>query len=82
MLPFAKRLAPLKTSVLSLKFQACLARRVGQRLHAAMIKKAVAVKDDPADSLAETALGDRSEQIRDRFYSENFLRIFPEARAS
>ena len=30
----------------------------------------------------ETALGDRSEQIRDRFYSENFLRIFPEARAS
>ena len=30
----------------------------------------------------ETSLGDRSEQIRDRFYSENFLRIFPEARAS
>ena len=30
----------------------------------------------------ETALGNRSEQIRDRFYSENFLRIFPEARAS
>jgi predicted TIM-barrel fold metal-dependent hydrolase len=30
----------------------------------------------------ETSLGDRSEQIRDHFYSENFLRIFPEARAS
>jgi predicted TIM-barrel fold metal-dependent hydrolase len=30
----------------------------------------------------ETALGERSETIRDRFYSENFLRIFPEARAS
>ena len=30
----------------------------------------------------ETALGDRSEKIRDRFYSENFLRIFPDARAS
>jgi predicted TIM-barrel fold metal-dependent hydrolase len=30
----------------------------------------------------ETALGDRPEPIRDRFYSENFLRIFPEARAS
>ena len=30
----------------------------------------------------ETALGDRSEAIRARFYSENFLRIFPEARAS
>lgn len=29
----------------------------------------------------ETALGDRSEDIRNRFYSENFLRIFPEARA-
>ncbi len=29
----------------------------------------------------ETALGDRSEKIRNRFYSENFLRIFPEARA-
>jgi predicted TIM-barrel fold metal-dependent hydrolase len=29
----------------------------------------------------ETALGDRSETIRDKFYSENFLRIFPEARA-
>jgi len=30
----------------------------------------------------ETSLGDRSEQIRERFYSENILRIFPEARAS
>jgi uncharacterized protein len=29
----------------------------------------------------ETALGDRSEKIRNKFYSENFLRIFPEARA-
>lgn len=29
----------------------------------------------------ETALGDRSETIRNKFYSENFLRIFPEARA-
>jgi hypothetical protein len=29
----------------------------------------------------ETALGDRSEAIRNKFYSENFLRIFPEARA-
>ncbi|HVA76905.1 MAG TPA: amidohydrolase family protein [Candidatus Binataceae bacterium] len=28
----------------------------------------------------ETALGNRSEQIRSGFYSENFLRIFPEAR--
>jgi predicted TIM-barrel fold metal-dependent hydrolase len=30
----------------------------------------------------ESALGNRSEAIRDRFYSENFLRIFPEARAA
>ncbi|HEY6418593.1 MAG TPA: amidohydrolase family protein [Candidatus Binataceae bacterium] len=30
----------------------------------------------------EAALGNRSEQIRDRFYAENFLRIFPEARAA
>jgi predicted TIM-barrel fold metal-dependent hydrolase len=30
----------------------------------------------------ETALGNRSDQIRDGFYSENFLRIFPGARAS
>ncbi|MGO9451219.1 MAG: amidohydrolase family protein [Candidatus Binataceae bacterium] len=30
----------------------------------------------------ETALGNRSEEIRDRFYAENFLRIFPDARAS
>ena len=30
----------------------------------------------------ERSLGDRSAEIRDRFYSENFLRIFPEARAS
>ncbi len=30
----------------------------------------------------EGALGDRSEEIRNRFYSENFLRIFPEARAA
>jgi uncharacterized protein len=30
----------------------------------------------------ESALGDRSEAIRDRFYSENFLRIFPDARAA
>jgi len=29
----------------------------------------------------EAALGDRSGTIRDRFYSENFLRIFSEARA-
>ena len=29
----------------------------------------------------ETALGDRSEAVRDRFYAENFLRIFPGARA-
>jgi predicted TIM-barrel fold metal-dependent hydrolase len=28
----------------------------------------------------ETALGERSETIRNKFYSENFLRIFPEAR--
>ena len=28
----------------------------------------------------ETTLGDRSETIRDKFYSQNFLRIFPEAR--
>jgi uncharacterized protein len=28
----------------------------------------------------EKSLGDRSEEIRVRFYSENFLRIFPEAR--
>jgi predicted TIM-barrel fold metal-dependent hydrolase len=28
----------------------------------------------------ETALGDRSADIRTRFYSENFLRIFPDAR--
>ncbi|MFZ1886755.1 MAG: amidohydrolase family protein [Candidatus Binataceae bacterium] len=30
----------------------------------------------------ETALGDRSEEIRNLFYSENFLRIFPEARTA
>jgi predicted TIM-barrel fold metal-dependent hydrolase len=30
----------------------------------------------------ETALGNRSDAIRDRFYSENFLRIFPDARAA
>jgi predicted TIM-barrel fold metal-dependent hydrolase len=30
----------------------------------------------------ERSLGDRSAEIRDRFYSENFLRIFPEARVS
>jgi len=29
----------------------------------------------------ENALGDRSEAIRDKFYAENFLRIFPDARA-
>jgi predicted TIM-barrel fold metal-dependent hydrolase len=28
----------------------------------------------------ETALGDRSEAVREKFYSENFLRIFPRAR--
>jgi predicted TIM-barrel fold metal-dependent hydrolase len=30
----------------------------------------------------ESSLGNRSAGIRDRFYSENFLRIFPEARAA
>jgi predicted TIM-barrel fold metal-dependent hydrolase len=30
----------------------------------------------------EKALGDRSDEIRDRFYSENFLRIFPRERVS
>jgi len=30
----------------------------------------------------ETALGARDEAIRDKFYSENFLRIFPDARVS
>jgi len=30
----------------------------------------------------ETSLGAHPDSIRDRFYSENFLRIFPEARAS
>jgi uncharacterized protein len=29
----------------------------------------------------EKSLGDRSGAIRDRFYAENFLRVFPEARA-
>ncbi|HUO12163.1 MAG TPA: hypothetical protein VMU37_05345, partial [Caulobacteraceae bacterium] len=29
----------------------------------------------------ETALGDRGEAVRDKFYAENFLRIFPAARA-
>lgn len=28
----------------------------------------------------EAALGDRSEAVRDKFYAENFLRIFPDAR--
>ena len=28
----------------------------------------------------ETALGERSEAVRDKFYAENFLRIFPQAR--
>ena len=28
----------------------------------------------------ETALGDRSEAVREKFYAENFLRIFPDAR--
>ena len=30
----------------------------------------------------ETALGDRSDMIRDHFYAENFLRIFPQARVN
>ena len=30
----------------------------------------------------EKSLSDRSDAIRDRFYSENFLRIFPDARAA
>jgi predicted TIM-barrel fold metal-dependent hydrolase len=30
----------------------------------------------------ERSLGDRSAEIRDRFYAENFLRIFPQARVS
>jgi predicted TIM-barrel fold metal-dependent hydrolase len=30
----------------------------------------------------ERALGERAAQTRDRFYSENFLRIFPDARAA
>lgn len=30
----------------------------------------------------ESALGNRSDAVRDRFYSENFLRIFPDARAA
>lgn len=30
----------------------------------------------------EASLGTRSDAIRDRFYSENFLRIFPDARAA
>jgi predicted TIM-barrel fold metal-dependent hydrolase len=29
----------------------------------------------------ETSLGDRAEPVRDKFYAENFLRIFPDARA-
>ncbi len=29
----------------------------------------------------EGTLGERSEKVRDKFYAENFLRIFPEARA-
>jgi predicted TIM-barrel fold metal-dependent hydrolase len=28
----------------------------------------------------ETALGERSQAVRDGFYAENFLRIFPRAR--
>ena len=30
----------------------------------------------------ETSLGDREEEIKNLFYSENFLRIFPNARVS
>ena len=30
----------------------------------------------------ETALGGRDEGVRDKFYTENFLRIFPDARVS
>ena len=30
----------------------------------------------------ETALGERSEAVRDAFYAENFLRIFPGARVA
>ena len=30
----------------------------------------------------EAALGERSEGVRDGFYAENFLRIFPAARAA
>jgi predicted TIM-barrel fold metal-dependent hydrolase len=29
----------------------------------------------------ESTLGERSEAVRDKFYAENFLRIFPAARA-
>jgi predicted TIM-barrel fold metal-dependent hydrolase len=28
----------------------------------------------------EASLGDRSEAVREKFYAENFLRIFPKAR--
>ena len=28
----------------------------------------------------ESSLGDRSAAVRDRFYAENFLKLFPEAR--
>jgi len=30
----------------------------------------------------EASLGERSDTVRDRFYAENFLRIWPEARAA
>jgi predicted TIM-barrel fold metal-dependent hydrolase len=29
----------------------------------------------------EAALGDRGDAVRDKFYAENFLRVFPAARA-
>ena len=29
----------------------------------------------------EGSLGDRSDGVRDKFYAENFLRIFPDSRA-
>jgi hypothetical protein len=73
MLPFAKRLAPIK-------LQSRFARRVGQRFHPAMIKKSVAVEDDLADSLAETALGDSLADYLGRLHVALALEPFAQLR--
>src|SRR5678816_4936265 len=43
----------------TLELQTCFARGFGNRLHAPVIEKPVAIEDDPLDTLADQPLGDR-----------------------